>query len=145
MCRITICRQKSEFLTDRPKISRFAENVVTRGKWPRPLGRRVACFARKPLLVLSLQYCLLLHVVKTTLALLKTTFRQIAHVINFWQIMSRQIDLFFWPICWKFHMTHFSTQTFSTNCTDAPFTYTKSTFCYNLKIFLFAQIKFTQQ
>ena len=47
MCRITICRQKSKFLTDRTKISRFVENVTTRGKLCRPLGRRVArCLLR---------------------------------------------------------------------------------------------------
>ena len=120
MCRITICQQKMEFLTDRTKISQFAKNIATRGTTPasRPgVTRCSLCsqtFAR-PLLF----YCWSLHVIKNNVSVVKMTFRQIAHVINF--RVGKSINFFFWAICQKFHSTHFSTQTFSTNCTDPPF------------------------
>ena len=78
-----ICRM--EFLTDRTKNSRFAENITKGGKQRRPLGRRVAqCSLRSQTFACPFTSVLSVIVCREDdVSVVKTMFWQIANAINF--------------------------------------------------------------
>ena len=107
-------------LTDRTTFCRkCVQNIITREKQRRPLGRESlgAPFGCKPLLVHSLQYCDHCTSLKNDVSVIKndvSTHHTCCKFLTNRDLTKKKNC----AICWKFHSTHFLTQSNLANRTD---------------------------
>ena len=120
---------------------KFVQNVITRGKWRRPLGwgSLSACSARKPFFIHLLQYCGHCTSLKNDILPNCTCPKFLTDCDS-----SHRAIFKICAICRKFDLTHFLTQTFLAYRTDPVcgqvYEFTNTTILKNLKgsfIFLF--------
>ena len=101
---------------------KFVQNVITRGKRCRTLGRGSlgACYRSQTFARPSLQYCGHCTSLKNNVSIVKNNILANCSRHKFLTDHNLENLPIFksWAICQKFHSTHFSTQTFLTNCTD---------------------------